>query len=278
MDKARKLQWVGKVKVAKTVRVGEKGAGESKGVIAGIPLSVGMKELVDNLKVRNSTVRNAKRMTRGVEKKETETVLIEFEAEVVPKELFYGFIKYNVREFVPKPLRCFNCQEYGHIAKVCTGRRRCARCGEDHEYGNCGANTRPKCCNCGGDHSVAFWGCEAMKKAASVQQIRVKENVSYAEAVKRVEKEKQSDRQEWRKEQVVALEVEKKVREEKKKLVTFIAGVINATADVKSKTERIQIIIKAAVHHLELKGLKWEDIREELSNQASQESQGTGHS
>ena len=83
-----------------------------------------------------------------------------------------------------------------------------------------------------------------MKKAASVQQIRVKENVSYDEAEKRAGKEKQSDRQEWGKEQVsyaeaekragkekqsdrqewgkeqvvasVALEVEKKVREEKK--------------------------------------------------------------
>lgn len=30
---------------------------------------------------------------------------------------------------------------------------------------------------------------------------------------------------------------------EKKKLVTFIAGVINVTADIKSKTDRIQIIV-----------------------------------
>ena len=33
-------------------------------------------------------------------------MLIEFEAKVVLKALFYGFIKYNVREFVPK------CGEY----------------------------------------------------------------------------------------------------------------------------------------------------------------------
>lgn len=31
--------------------------------------------------------------------------------------------------------------------------------------------------------------------------------------------------------------VERKIEEERKKMVTFIAGVINATSDVKSKTE-----------------------------------------
>ena len=36
-------------------------------------------------------------------------------------------------------------------------------------------------------------------------------------------------------------EVEKRMFEEKKKMVTFIAGVINVTADVKSKSERIHI-------------------------------------
>lgn len=37
-----------------------------------------------------------------------------------------------------------------------------------------------------------------------------------------------------------------------KKLIIFIAGVINATTITKSKTERIQIIVKAAVNHLNL--------------------------
>ena len=45
----------------------------------------------------------------------------------------------------------------------------------------------------------------------------------------------------------------------------FIAGVINATSEVKSKTERIQIITKAAIHHLGMMGLKWEEVRDGLS-------------
>lgn len=45
-------------------------------------------------------------------------------------------------------------------------------------------------------------------------------------------------------------------------MVIFIAGVINAAAEVKSKTERIQSITKAAIKHLGVLDLKWEEIRE----------------
>ncbi len=60
-------------------------------------------------------------MTRGAEKTETESVLVEFETKVLPEETFFGFMKYRVREFIPKPMRCFNCQEFEHVAKVCKG-------------------------------------------------------------------------------------------------------------------------------------------------------------
>lgn len=59
-------------------------------------------------------------------------------------------------------------------------------------------------------------------------------------------------------------------------MVTLIAGVINATAEVKSKTERIQITVKAAVHNLDMMGLKWEEARENLIVQACQESPCVG--
>ena len=70
------------------------------------------------------------------------------------------------------------------MSVVCKGRKRCAKCGGEHEYGKCGAGVGPKCCNCGGEHSAAFWGCEVMKREVAVQQIKVKEKVSYANAVK----------------------------------------------------------------------------------------------
>ena len=39
-----------------------------------------MKVVIENLRVRNTTVKDVKRMTRGLEKKETETVVVEFDA------------------------------------------------------------------------------------------------------------------------------------------------------------------------------------------------------
>lgn len=55
-------------------------------------------------------------------------------------------------------------------------------------------------------------------------------------------------------------------RSEEKK--TFIAGVINARYESKSKTESIRIIAKAAEHHM--RELKWKEINEELRIQSSQ--------
>lgn len=49
-------------------------------------------------------------------------------------------------------------------------------------------------------------------------------------------------------------------------MVTLIAGVINATA----------ITVKAAVHNLDMMGLKWEEARENLIVQACQESPCVG--
>lgn len=129
--------------------------------------------------------------------------MVEFDTKTIPRELYFGFVKYNVREFVPKPMRCFNCQEYGHIAKLRKGKRRCARCGGDHEYGKCGTGVKPKGCNCGGEHSVAYWGCEAMRREITVQRIKVSGKVSYAEAVKRARQENGIGNQQNREKQMM---------------------------------------------------------------------------
>jgi len=106
---------------------------------------------------------------------------LNYEEKSLPKKVTLGFLSYNVK-YIPKPMRCYNCQRFGHTAKVCKGRRRCARCGEDHEYGQCN-HEQLKCCNCGGNHSVAYGGCEVMKKEREIQQIRTRNKITYAEAV-----------------------------------------------------------------------------------------------
>ncbi len=74
-------------------------------MITGVPLSVTMRKLAVNLKVCNGAVKDVRRMTKGVEKTETEKVLVEFEANEVTKPLCFGFLRQNVRVFIPKPMR-----------------------------------------------------------------------------------------------------------------------------------------------------------------------------
>lgn len=63
---------------------------------------------------------------------------------------------------------------------------------------------------------------------------------------------------------------------EKRDLVTFIAGVINSTAEVKSKIDKIHLVVKPAINHLGLVGLTWEEVRENLANQSSQDTSWVG--
>lgn len=269
MEKALKIKDVVKCKVENTARVGMGRKCVAKGVITGVSLSVTEEEMKKNIK--GAKVVNVKRMktTRDGEAKDSKTVLLEFGEVVVPKKVFLGFVSYPVRLYVPKPLRCYNSQRFGHTAKICNRQRRCARCGGDHDYGNCGAGVQPKCCNCGGAHNVAFSGCEVMQRETNIQKLRVEKKITYAEAVK-VSGEKKN------KENEVVMDSQQQNKSEKiyvKKieLVTFIAGVINSTAEVKSKNEKIQLIVKAAVNHLGLVGLTWEEVREILTNQSGQE-------
>lgn len=117
-----------------------------------------------------------------------------------------------------------------------------------------------------------------MKTEMNIQQVKVQNKISYAEAVKMV------GRNEGKKQEIIMEEKKKEIRKEAegkvwidlKKLVTFIAGVINATMETRSKTERIQIIVKAAANHLNLSELSWEEIRQNLSTQSNQEGGGSG--
>ena len=149
-ERAGRVKEIGKFKVVSTSLI-EKGSKWSKGVIWGVPVGVTIEEIKTNL--QGGVLRNAWQMqvkvTREGVRKDSEYVVLEFEEEVIPKEVALGFMSYSIRECVPKLMRCYNCQRFGHIAKACNGRRRCARCGEDHEYGQCN-HEQPKCFNCGG--------------------------------------------------------------------------------------------------------------------------------
>jgi hypothetical protein len=66
-------------------------------------------------------------------------------------------------------VRCYQCQRYGHTAKVCRSTRRCGFCaGTNHGDGQCPVKSEggPSCCpNCNGAHPAWAGSCKSLQKA-----------------------------------------------------------------------------------------------------------------
>ncbi|GFV89617.1 hypothetical protein TNCV_1575901 [Trichonephila clavipes] len=62
-----------------------------------------------------------------------------------------AYIRCPVRPYIPNPLRCFQCQRYGHSKNVCRGQPTCPRCGESgHDSADC--KKKEQCLNCEANH------------------------------------------------------------------------------------------------------------------------------
>lgn len=55
-----------------------------------------------------------------------------------------------------KPTQCFNCQRFGHVARLCKNPTACANCAKGHSTRNCSlrAGTARRCALCKGDHGA----------------------------------------------------------------------------------------------------------------------------
>ncbi len=119
---------------------------------------------------------------------------------------------------------------------------------------------------------MVYGGCEIMKRENKIQKTKVERKITYAEAARMVNGQNRDNNSQG----TVRLQEQQKrtndkVYVDKRDLVTFIADVINSTADVKSKNDKIQLVVKAAVNHLGLIGLTWEEVRENLAIQSNQD-------
>lgn len=121
-----------------------------------VSVEISEPEMLNNLKGGN--VVSVRRMGNPQNGKNSPPVLLVFKEDELPKKVSLGYLIYPVGPYERATLRCFNCQRYGHVAVVCRGRRRCTRCGEDHDGKEC--NKDMKCPNCGGEHIASFEGAQ----------------------------------------------------------------------------------------------------------------------
>lgn len=142
--------------------------------------------------VKNLTPQGVTQAKRFMYKKdgqffETNTILLTFNNTVIPPNLkiFYRII--NVELYIPNPLRCFNCQKFGHHEDNCkiTKYSICENCGmgeNDHLTANC--PNQSKCVNCKKDHISKSNKCETWIKEKEIMKIKCSQNISYFEARK----------------------------------------------------------------------------------------------
>ena len=143
-------------------------------------------EIVDEL--RNQGVTAAKRFTvnQNGMKEATNTVVLTFRSPQPPSEVIVAtYLKVAVEPFIPMPLRCFKCQQFGHGQSTCRRPAVCARCGaEGHAEAECGH--QPHCLNCAGDHPAYSRDCAEWHRQREISRIKCTRGISFAEARKLV--------------------------------------------------------------------------------------------
>ena len=96
----------------------------------------------------------------------------------MPREITVGCLKVKVALFVPKPMRCFNCNKSGHTNQRCKVAAKCQWCRNDKHEGQCEG---PKLCsNCNGPHASSARDCPVWKKEKEIQRVRVEKRISFA--------------------------------------------------------------------------------------------------
>ena len=135
--------------------------------------------------LRPQGVLNVRRIIikRDGETIKTGTYILTFGRPTPPKKLRV-YLSVEVDLFIPNPLRCFQCQKFGHGRDSCRGKAICFRCGQDG-HDNC--QNPAKCTNCRGDHPATSKDCPVWKKEKEIQRVKTENWLSYPEARRLVE-------------------------------------------------------------------------------------------
>lgn len=121
----------------------------------------------DVIKVQRIVIR------RNDQEVPTKHVVLSFGTSEMPTSLEAGYVKINIRPYIPNPRRCFKCQRFGHASHSCRGKETCAKCSEnDYTAINCAS--LPLCVNCKGDHPAYSRSCPSWKKEKEVIALTVK--------------------------------------------------------------------------------------------------------
>ncbi|GFT48513.1 uncharacterized protein TNCV_1032911 [Trichonephila clavipes] len=151
----------------------------SRGVISPADfLNVSTEEIKENMQAQN--VCDVRRITirRDGQVLNTKHLILTFNTPDLPQTVKMAYIRCPVRPYIPNPLRCFQCQRFGHSKTVCRGQPTCSRCAEvGHDSADCKAKER--CVNCKGDHSSFSRSCPTWLLEKEITAMKIKNKISY---------------------------------------------------------------------------------------------------
>lgn len=157
-----------------------------KGVVRNYELAqMDPDELVNNLKSQGVTgARNIMQTRNGLKRKTAATILT-FAMPTLPRKIKAGFLMLDVDTYIPNPLRCFKCQEFGHHQSNCKRQSICPKCSLT-SHGEEPCSGPMKCPNCLGDHPAYATVCPKWQEEKSICRTKVINNISFPEARKQV--------------------------------------------------------------------------------------------
>jgi hypothetical protein len=146
-------------------------------------------ELQEHLKSQN--VVKVEMVTRNTDsgKVKTGTVFVTFGTPEMPETLTIGPIQYRTTLYIPKPMRCFNCHQFGHISRRCQSAEtpKCYNCNDAKHLTDKSekCNKNPYCVACKStEHNSYHRECPALIRETKIITIKTTQRVTFPEAVK----------------------------------------------------------------------------------------------
>ena len=158
----------------------------SKGVIKCPDLrGVSEAEIKSELASQGVTDVHRVMVKKGAEKVQTNTFFLTFCSTVLPPSIKVGYLQVRVSLYVPSPLRCFKCQQFGHTRDRCQKEEVCGVCSKAAHQGAC--DSPALCVNCGGSHPSFSKNCPTWLKESAIQKVKTEKRIPFFEARKIVE-------------------------------------------------------------------------------------------
>lgn len=100
----------------------------------------------------------------------TNTFILTFNSPTTLPHMNIGYLRVKVNTYISNPLRCLNCQTFGHGKKLYKAATVYCRCGGKHAEDGCDSSV--KCTNCSGPHVASSKECRVWLQEKEIQKVK----------------------------------------------------------------------------------------------------------